>query len=234
MPGQGTARSKRAAQHYSCDSCRSRKLRCDRPIPCANCVSRGEDCRFSHVPTSKRRKRGITLPAPINAPMPEVAQGQPHHQTTPSSAAPRQLPLPPSQAPETLGEGQEILMAEIQAVKRVVQELESRVSSSYPRTAQPYVEWAEANASTGSPSCDSTSSPAARPVWVENPARKAPAPNLDRVGDAVAHLELVSMGNNLRVSQSTALNRDFPVRYRKLTQTAAGTRSRLARRHSTL
>jgi hypothetical protein len=210
MSSQGTARSKRTAQHYSCDSCRSRKLRCDRPTPCANCVSRGEDCRFSHVPTNKRRKRGITLPAPIDAPMPDVAQAQQYHQTTPNSAAPSQPPLPPSQTPDDLGERQEILMAEIQAVKRVVQDLESRVSSSYPRPAQPYVEWAEANAGTGSTSCDSTSRPAVRSVWATKAASKAPAPNLDRVGDAVAHLELVSMGNNLRVSLRT-FTRHLPI-----------------------
>lgn len=32
--------------HYSCDFCRSRKLRCDRPLPCTNCVSRGKKCNF--------------------------------------------------------------------------------------------------------------------------------------------------------------------------------------------
>lgn len=97
-------------------------------------------------------------------------------------------------------------MAEIQAVKRVVQDLESRVSSSYPRTAQPYAEYAEPNAGIGSTSCDSTNSRTASSPWTTQPASKAPAPNLDRVGDAVAHLELVSMGNNLRVGETTDLN----------------------------
>lgn len=33
--------------HFSCDFCRSRKLRCDRPLPCTNCVSRGKKCHFA-------------------------------------------------------------------------------------------------------------------------------------------------------------------------------------------
>ncbi|CAK7237296.1 hypothetical protein SEUCBS140593_009911 [Sporothrix eucalyptigena] len=35
--------------HYSCDFCRARKLRCSRPLPCTNCVSRGKKCVLGDV-----------------------------------------------------------------------------------------------------------------------------------------------------------------------------------------
>jgi hypothetical protein len=44
MPPSGE-RSNRKGQ-YSCNFCRTRKLRCDRPLPCTICRSHGKTCQF--------------------------------------------------------------------------------------------------------------------------------------------------------------------------------------------
>lgn len=48
MPNMPKDQQKRATrqQPISCRSCRSRKLRCNREIPCSNCVSRGVTCEL--------------------------------------------------------------------------------------------------------------------------------------------------------------------------------------------
>lgn len=158
-------RSTRKVQHYSCDSCRSRKLRCDRPIPCANCVSREKECLFSPVPSGRRRTRGMVAPgdddAPTLAPMP-----------CPSD---EDAQAPPA-APES---NQEYLLAEIQAVKKLVLDLESRVNLGCDRRG---------GSATNLSSSNSITSPGPSTA------------GLDRVGDAVAHLERVSMSQDSRVS----------------------------------
>lgn len=52
MPASGKReRSSRKGQ-YSCNFCRSRKLRCDRPLPCTSCRSRGKVCTFDPTPAA--------------------------------------------------------------------------------------------------------------------------------------------------------------------------------------
>ncbi|KAI9148201.1 Efflux pump mlcE [Paramyrothecium foliicola] len=52
----------------SCESCRARKLKCNREQPCQNCITRGQenDCNFSGVkaaPSSRRGTANVSAPA---------------------------------------------------------------------------------------------------------------------------------------------------------------------------
>jgi len=51
MPNTPKSQQKRGIrqQPISCRSCRSRKLRCNRELPCANCVSRGVTCELENA-----------------------------------------------------------------------------------------------------------------------------------------------------------------------------------------
>lgn len=46
-------------QRYACQSCRQRKLRCDRKRPCTNCIARSVDCKQQHFSSTGR---GIPKP----------------------------------------------------------------------------------------------------------------------------------------------------------------------------
>jgi hypothetical protein len=90
--------------HYSCDFCRARKLRCNRPLPCNNCVSRGKKCDFA---------------------IPSRQNGSP-----PGFAAETARPAPQEAAQTSAGgadSAQRALLAEIQALKKYANELEARV-----------------------------------------------------------------------------------------------------------
>ncbi|KAK5653698.1 hypothetical protein OQA88_8729 [Cercophora sp. LCS_1] len=95
---QGTHPTRKV--HYSCDFCRSRKLRCDRPLPCANCVSRGKDCRFGPAIRQSARSRQL----------------QQQEETPPQPSASTQAGL-----------DQAGLLAEIRSLKQLAQDLEKRV-----------------------------------------------------------------------------------------------------------
>ncbi|KAG0648436.1 Transcription factor vrtR1 [Hyphodiscus hymeniophilus] len=45
---------------YSCISCRQRKIRCDRRIPCSNCTKASRPCNFVDPVRGKRKKRTAT------------------------------------------------------------------------------------------------------------------------------------------------------------------------------
>jgi hypothetical protein len=55
------SRSRIGPDPVSCQSCRSKKLRCNRVQPCSNCTSRGVTCQFLLSP----RRRGIESPSTI-------------------------------------------------------------------------------------------------------------------------------------------------------------------------
>ncbi|KAK2882507.1 hypothetical protein FQN49_000273 [Arthroderma sp. PD_2] len=46
MPASNDRTRPHRKVYYSCNFCRSRKIRCDRPLPCTNCKSRGKRCLF--------------------------------------------------------------------------------------------------------------------------------------------------------------------------------------------
>ncbi|CAK7224648.1 hypothetical protein SBRCBS47491_005621 [Sporothrix bragantina] len=95
-PPQRTARK----GHYSCDFCRARKLRCSRPLPCINCVSRGKRCVL---------EEGGEV---------EVTPTAPHHE-------PRNLPTP---APSHSND--QSLIDEVHRLRRLAEDLERRISRS--------------------------------------------------------------------------------------------------------
>lgn len=55
------SRSRIGPDPVSCQSCRSKKLRCNRVQPCSNCTSRGITCQF----LLSTRRRGIESPSTI-------------------------------------------------------------------------------------------------------------------------------------------------------------------------
>lgn len=136
--------------HYACDFCRVRKLRCDRPLPCTNCVSRRKTCHVGRITTTP--------------PQPQ----QPH------SAGP---PVPPP--PQPAVENQESLLAEVQALKQLVQGLEARVAQS----AGPGHGVGSSLSRSPSRSADMGMAPTAPSAHVQ-------------MSNVAAHLERVSMGQS--------------------------------------
>ena len=101
MPASGgRERSNRKGQ-YSCNFCRSRKIRCDRPLPCTSCRSRGKTCQFDPTP-AVHEAQGLQTPVSIGASLTQ--------QQTPLSSA-----------------GKPDMQAEIDALQSRVQELEERI-----------------------------------------------------------------------------------------------------------
>lgn len=84
----------------SCNFCRARKILCNRQLPCTSCSSRGIVCQFSSSTPSKR-KRPPASPQPTSLPADALQQHQPG--------------------------SQQDLLAEIQALKKLTQSLETRI-----------------------------------------------------------------------------------------------------------
>lgn len=177
MPAVGEgARSSRKGQS-SCDFCRLRKLRCNRPLPCTNCVSRGKKCHFGPAVV------GASIPAAHK----DTAQQHQKRPVSVSTGTP-----PPLQSPQPAAADQADLLAEIQALRRHAQDLEKRViQSTSPRR--------EDNGFDFSRSL-SASSPGPGPFRVDvGPAPSSGLGQVSEVSEAsevsqvVAHLERVSM-----------------------------------------
>jgi hypothetical protein len=100
-------RSNRKGQ-YSCNFCRSRKIRCDRPLPCTSCRSRGKKCRFDPTPTA-REAQGPHTPVSVGV---SLTHQQPHESL---------------EAPSISTENPDIL-AEIGALQARVRELQERIT----------------------------------------------------------------------------------------------------------
>lgn len=132
--------------HYSCEFCRARKLRCSRPLPCTNCVSRGKTCRF-----------GTTIATTVTP-------------NTPTIPAPQQQPV------STTSSDQRALLAEVQALKSLAQDLETRVVQSTSHTHN--LDFSQSPSTSGSPS-----SPGPLPTFRQS-----------QVSEVVDNLERVSMG----------------------------------------
>jgi hypothetical protein len=70
-------RSNRKGQ-YSCNFCRTRKLRCDRPLPCTSCRSRGKTCQFEPTPTELKSRAPSTLVSMVDGGLQQEQQSQQH------------------------------------------------------------------------------------------------------------------------------------------------------------
>lgn len=111
-------RSSRKGQ-FSCNFCRARKIRCDRPLPCTSCRSRGRTCEFDPTPIAPSN-----LVASTTRIIRDTSQQQlPLAQIEPLPAAPFHTTSPP-QTPNLI---QADLLGEIQALRKIVHDLESRV-----------------------------------------------------------------------------------------------------------
>jgi hypothetical protein len=115
MPPSGE-RSNRKGQ-YSCNFCRTRKLRCDRPLPCTSCRSRGKTCQFEPMPAALKDHEPNTPISIVN----DLQQQQQPQQ---------QIPLPSFTAEQV------DLLAEIHALQRRTQDLEKRIIGTTPASQQ--------------------------------------------------------------------------------------------------
>lgn len=119
MSSVSTSRLSRRNGHASCDFCKIRKLRCDRPLPCTSCKSRGKTCVFKGIPGQEKPISDTlgshSTPLPTG-PLPRVEQ-------TPTQASSASLSLGAS-VPQP---AQADLVDDIHALKRMIQLLESRL-----------------------------------------------------------------------------------------------------------
>ncbi|KAF1844580.1 uncharacterized protein K460DRAFT_335433 [Cucurbitaria berberidis CBS 394.84] len=169
MPASGEhERSSRKGQ-YSCDFCRARKLRCDRPLPCTSCKSRGKTCHFGNA-SAASKARGST---PIST-VPTLQQQQ------------HVVALPTPQSPQHSGPN---LLAEIQALRKLTQDLEKRVIEN---TNDQQQHGHDGGGGVFLP--PSTSSPES--VSSPDGVGQTPLSNLGEVGEVMAHLERVSMSQH--------------------------------------
>ncbi|KAI4691017.1 uncharacterized protein J4E88_002494 [Alternaria novae-zelandiae] len=107
MPASGERERSNRKGQYSCNFCRSRKIRCDRPLPCTSCRSRGKTCQFDPTPAA-REVQGPQTPVSIEA---SLTQQQPYESI--------QTPFSSTGKPD--------MQAEIDALQSRVQELEERI-----------------------------------------------------------------------------------------------------------
>ncbi|KAI4702970.1 hypothetical protein J4E81_001843 [Alternaria sp. BMP 2799] len=117
MPASGERERSNRKGQFSCNFCRSRKIRCDRPLPCTSCRSRGKTCQFDPTPAA-REVQGPQTPVSIGA---SLTQQQPYESIqTPSSST-----------------GKPGMLAEIDALQSRVQELEERIirETTFPSQA---------------------------------------------------------------------------------------------------
>jgi hypothetical protein len=169
-----TSRRLRRKGQYACDFCRIRKLRCDRPFPCTSCRSRGKTCRI-----------GIEDPTPlVEDECGRSVDGLSHTGATPVSVLqissfqqPDSLPIATIAQPQLLLP--EELLADVQALRRMTQQLEQRVLQS------------------------TTSQQRQESVTVLTPENSTRSDSLlalrsdtTQVSDIVAHLQCVSMSRS--------------------------------------
>ncbi|CAI7621894.1 unnamed protein product [Penicillium manginii] len=196
-------RSHRKGQ-YSCEFCRARKLRCDRPLPCTNCVSRGKTCHFGPLPGQRpstladhqlpgqhqqQNQQQLHEQQPVTAPLVSPVTGRTNTGApTSSSDQPPSLPATTTThfvPPTALGQTQ--LLKEVQSLRRLAADLERRVALS-------------TNTSTAHQD-EHHPSPSPRThidVGQSGSPSSSESPRLDQVKDVVAHLERVSMVQSSR------------------------------------
>ena len=198
-----TSRSYRSNRkgHYSCDFCRVRKLRCDRPLPCTNCVSRGKKCSF--VPGAGQAQgqgHGHGHGQHTNAPPISGVQliSEPDSEQTTVNTTPKPLvshvaPLASTHTVLTTPTPTNgTLLAEIQALRRLAQDLEKRV-------AQNSISGVNDNDGQPPPPTPTILTPNSAKFDI-GPTRANLSSDIGEVGEVVAQLERVSMGQISHVS----------------------------------
>ncbi|CAI7567212.1 unnamed protein product [Penicillium pancosmium] len=188
-------RSHRKGQ-YSCEFCRARKLRCDRPLPCTNCVSRGKTCHFGpsagqraitladhQLPGKQQQQQQQHEQMPVTASLvPPVTAGTNTGAPTSSSDQPPSLSATtttPFISPTSTGQAQ--LLQEVQSLRRLAADLERRVALS-----------TSTSTATHQHEHHSPSPRIHIAVGQSRSPSSSKRPSLDQVKDVVAHLEHVS------------------------------------------
>ncbi|KAM5429357.1 hypothetical protein McanMca71_002957 [Microsporum canis] len=103
--------------YYSCNFCRSRKIRCDRPLPCTNCASRGRRCLFGAEEDLEQHQHDRLQQPTASAPL------------MPSPASPSR--------PEMAITGQDSILAEIRSLRQLAEDLEKRVTGQATTVTSP-------------------------------------------------------------------------------------------------
>jgi hypothetical protein len=170
-PVEGT-RSRKG--HYSCELCRARKLRCNRPSQCTNCVSRGKTCHFG--PSAGQNAR-IDRPDTL-ADHTLLQQQPPRSFHLAATAAPMVSPADFS--------NQGRLLEQLQSLRWLATDLERRVVQTIKQPDDPGGEYRL------------SPSPGSGRSHVDLPR----SPGLDQVKEVVAHLKRVSMVQSLRVGNT--------------------------------
>lgn len=197
-------RSHRKGQ-YSCEFCRARKLRCDRPLPCTNCVSRGKTCHFGPLPGQRpstladhqlpgqhqqQHQQQQHEQQPVTAPLVSPVTGRTNTGApTSSSDQPPSLPATTTThfvPPTALGQTQ--LLKEVQSLRRLAADLERRVALSTSTSTAHQDEHHPSPSPRTHIDVGQSGSPSS-----------SESPRLDQVKDVVAHLERVSMVQSSRV-----------------------------------
>ncbi|KAF2826049.1 hypothetical protein CC86DRAFT_383004 [Ophiobolus disseminans] len=155
---------------FSCNFCRARKLRCDRPLPCTSCRSRGKTCEFNPTPSTLKSQQPRTPISTGQSPqilLPQVDQS-PFLKVT----------SPPVSFPQTTAPTHVDLLAEIQALRKITQDLEQRVVQNsnsqqlHENGNHIFISEADSNPKYGLPT---------------------PVSSHGQVSEIVSHLQLVSM-----------------------------------------
>ncbi|KAH7067253.1 hypothetical protein BKA63DRAFT_114709 [Paraphoma chrysanthemicola] len=162
MPASVKQRPGRKGQ-FSCNFCRTRKLRCDRPLPCTSCKSRGRTCQFEPIPSTLEHRQTT---APTLAEV--IPQQQGHIATTTLPIGSYTKPLTPTQHD---------LLTEVQALRRLTQDLERRVVQSTVIHESPII------------ASDVSLTPDSQDVTHLSDTSLS---NLSHVSEVVAHLQRVS------------------------------------------
>ncbi|CAK7224555.1 hypothetical protein SCUCBS95973_005556 [Sporothrix curviconia] len=167
----GFKEEKRTARkgHYSCEFCRARKLRCSRPLPCINCVSRGKRCvveeggQMEVAPTAYRREH----PRPPDAPL----------------------------LPGNDDNNQNNLVDEVHRLRRLAEDLERRICQSQGTGAnRGNDEASHCQALTTTTAATTTTTATTATTTTPTPGGATPVP-LGPICAVVTHLDRVSMGN---------------------------------------
>lgn len=161
---------------FSCNFCRKRKLRCDRPLPCTSCRSRGKTCEFDPTPTDTKIVHPDTTIATKHASQEWVPHIRSSTDAITTNSAISAYQISPSTQTD--------LLAQLQALRKLTQDMEQRVT------------WSSVDQQR-----HDCGEPAYTTVTVTRPNNGLLTLVSEQgdVGDIVSHLQLVSMS---RVSQT--------------------------------
>ena len=179
----------RTKGHYSCDFCRVRKLRCSRPLPCINCVSRGKTCVLG------ADTGGVEAPTSGSERQASVGLG-------PGAAV--SIHYQPPQAPPS------DLLGEVQRLKQLAEDLERRIASDESRASSLANGHGNGHGTAyGTARVANTAVPYS-PASTQAASVVTPAPtppeHLGHICTVVTHLDRVSMGKGLYMAPQARNN----------------------------